>query len=56
MNEAINNITKIRNVIVHLRESRENTVILPTEKNNIYLLPYLYLLRRIAEKVAIQFE
>lgn len=56
MNEAINNITKIRNVIVHLRESRENTVILPTEKNNIFLLPYLYLLRRMAEKIAIQFE
>lgn len=56
INEAINNITKIRNVIVHLRENRENTVILPTEKNNIYLMPYLYLLRRISEKVAIQFE
>jgi hypothetical protein len=56
INEVINNITKIRNVIVHLRESRENTVILPTDKNNIYLLPYLFLLRRIAEKVAIQFE
>jgi hypothetical protein len=56
LNDVINNVSKIRNVIVHLRESRENTVILPTERNNELLLPYLYLLRRISEKVAIQFE
>lgn len=56
MDSIINNVSKIRNVVVHLRESRENTVILPTEKNNKLMLPYLYLLRRIAEKVALQFE
>jgi hypothetical protein len=56
MNQVISNIGKIRNVIVHLRESRENTVILPTDRNDKLLRPYLYLLRRIAEKVAIQFE
>jgi hypothetical protein len=56
LNLAIDNISKIRNVIVHLREKRENTVILPTEKNNRLLLPYLYILRRISEKIAIQFE
>jgi hypothetical protein len=50
------NIERIRNVLVHLRESRENKVILPTEKNDNLLLPYLFLIRRIAEKVAIQFE
>jgi len=47
------NIEKIRNVLVHLRESRENKVILPSTKNNNALIPYLYLVRRIAEKVAI---
>ena len=47
------NIEKIRNVLVHLRESRENKVILPTPNNNNSLIPYLYLVRRIAEKVAI---
>jgi len=47
-----NNIEKIRNVLVHLRESRENKVILPTSRNNNLLIPYLYLVRRIAEKVA----
>lgn len=56
MNQIITNIGKIRNVIVHLRESRENTVILPTERNNKLLMPYLFLLKRIAEKVVIQFE
>jgi hypothetical protein len=50
------NIEKIRNVLVHLRESRENKVILPTAHNNNLLIPYLYIIKRIAEKVAIQFE
>lgn len=51
-----NNIEKIRNVLVHLRESRENKVILPTSDNDKLLIPYLYILRRLAEKVAIQYE
>ncbi len=50
------NIEKIRNVLVHLRESRENKVILPTRKNDTLIMPYLYCVRRLAEKVAIQFE
>lgn len=50
------NIEKIRNVLVHLRESRENKVILPTPKNNDLLIPYLHLIQRIAEKIAIQHE
>jgi hypothetical protein len=50
------NIEKIRNVLVHIRESRENKIILPTERNNRLLIPYLYLIRRIAELVAIKYE
>lgn len=50
------NIEKIRNVIVHARESRENTVITPTQHNSSLLRPYLYLLRRIAEVVMIKYE
>ncbi|MEN0095883.1 MAG: hypothetical protein AAGB30_10910 [Pedobacter sp.] len=50
------NIEKIRNVLVHIRESRENKVILPTKKNTNLLLPYLHLIQRIAEKVALQYE
>lgn len=52
----VKNIDRIRNVIVHLRESRENKVILPTNRNNNLLSPYLFLLRRIAEKVAMRFS
>ena len=56
LNQVRLNIEKIRNVLVHLRESRENKVILPTEHNDQLLTPYLFVLRRIAEKVAMQFE
>lgn len=48
------NIVSIRNSLVHLRESRENKVILPTAKNDDLLTPYLYVLRRIAEKIIIE--
>lgn len=48
-----NNIEKIRNTLVHLRESRENKVILPTERNNNLLIPYLFIVRRLAEKISI---
>ena len=48
------NIVNIRNSLVHLRESRENKIILPTAKNDDLLTPYLYLLRRIAEKTIIE--
>ena len=50
------NIDIIRNVLVHVRESRENLVIKPTHRNSVLLRPYLYLLRRIAEIVVIKFE
>lgn len=47
-----NNIEKIRNVLVHARESRETKVIKQTSDNMEKIKPYLYLLRRIAEVVA----
>ncbi len=47
-------IDKLRNVLVHVRESRENKVILPSIKNNRKLLPYIYLVRRIAELISIK--
>jgi len=56
MTNIKSNIEKIRNVLVHIRESRENKVIHPTERNNRLLIPYLYLLRRIAEVVAFRYE
>ena len=48
------NIVSIRNSLVHLRESRENKVILPTAKNDDLLTPYLYVLRRISEIIIIE--
>jgi hypothetical protein len=50
------NIEKIRNVLVHLRESKENKVILPSGDNDKLIIPYLFILRRLAEKVAISYE
>lgn len=50
------NIDSIRNVLVHARESRENSEIKPSQKNAQLLLPYLFLLRRIAETIIIKFE
>lgn len=50
------NIEKIRNVLVHLRESRENKVILPTQNNDHMIKPYLAIIRRMAENIAIQFD
>jgi hypothetical protein len=49
-------LDNIRNVLVHIRESRENKVILPTRGNNRKLIPYIYLIRRIAETIAIKYE
>ena len=58
--DIIKNITdridKIRNVLVHIRESRENKVILPTQKNSHKLVPYLFLIRRIAENIAFKYD
>lgn len=50
----VERIDKLRNVLVHIRESRENKVILPNMKNNRKLLPYIYLVRRIAELISIR--
>lgn len=52
LKNLIDRIEKIRNVLVHIRESRENKVILPTPKNSHQLVPYLFLIRRVAENIA----
>ena len=49
-------LDKIRNVLVHIREKREAQGILPTAKNDKLLSPYLYLIQRIAEVVAIKYD
>lgn len=49
-------LDKIRNVLVHIREKREAQGILPTVKNDKLLRPYLFLIQRIAEIVALKYE
>ena len=54
MPKAYDHLTKIRNSLVHVRERRENKVILPTRKNNSILRHYIPLIRRMAEQVALR--
>ncbi|HUX61889.1 MAG TPA: hypothetical protein VMV32_11305 [Ignavibacteriaceae bacterium] len=54
--KIVDRIDSLRNVMVHIRESRENKVILPTRKNNNQLYSYTFLLRRIAEIIAFKYE
>lgn len=56
LKSVVDRIDRIRNVLVHIRESRENKVILATSKNNDLLIPYLFLLRRISEVIAIKYD
>lgn len=55
LKSIVERVDKIRNVLVHIRESRENKVILPTKKNNHLLIPYLFLVRRLAETISIKY-
>ncbi|MEM6772179.1 MAG: hypothetical protein AAF597_16515, partial [Bacteroidota bacterium] len=54
MKTIVDRVDKTRNVLVHIRESRENKVIFPTKRNNRILTPYIQLIRRLAEIVAIK--
>lgn len=53
LNIIIENLNSIRNVLVHLREKRENKVILPNRENDEKIKPYLFLLKRLSEKIII---
>ena len=54
LNELVDKCDKIRNVIVHVREHRENKVIYPTPSNHEKLIPYLVILQKIAELIAMR--
>ena len=56
INSISDRIERIRNVLVHIRESRENKVIYLTRNNNRKLLPYLYLIRRMSEIIAMKYN
>lgn len=54
LGEIVDKCDKIRNVIVHVREHRENKVIYPTPSNHEQLVPYLIILQKIAELIAMR--
>lgn len=56
MPKLFDQITKIRNCIVHARERRINVVILPTRNNTKLINAYLPLIKRMAEQIAIRFS
>ncbi len=55
MPKLFDQVTKIRNCIVHAREKRINIVILPTRNNTILINSFLPLIRRMTEQIAIRF-
>ena len=46
-------LKRIRNALVHGRESRSNAVIAPTQGNDILLRPWIPVIRRVAEDIII---
>lgn len=51
--KLFNQLTKIRNCLVHARERRENRVILPDSNNDQKIERYLPLIRRMAEQITL---
>jgi hypothetical protein len=56
MPKLYDQLTRIRNSLVHAREKRESKAILPTRKNNAFLGRYVPLIQRVAEQVALRYE
>lgn len=54
MPKLYDQLTKIRNCLVHARERRQSNVILPTATNNSHIKRYLPLIARIAEQIALK--
>ena len=46
-------LTKIRNCLVHARERRENKVILPSDNNNNLIGQYLPIIERVARQISL---
>jgi hypothetical protein len=53
MPKIFDQLTKIRNCLVHARERRQSQVIHPTPKNSQLIERYLPIIRRIAEQIAL---
>lgn len=52
MPKLFDQLTKIRNCVVHARERRQSRVILPTRANNYRIERYLHVIARLAEQIA----
>lgn len=52
MPKLFDQLTKIRNCLVHARERRQSRVILPTRANNYLIERYLHVIARLAEQIA----
>lgn len=53
MPKLFDQLTRIRNCLVHARERRENRVILPTRRNNRRIARYEPVIARIAQQIAL---
>ena len=54
MPKVFDQLTKVRNCLVHAREKRENKVIMPSKSNDNRLKAILPVIARIAEQVALR--
>ncbi|MFC1461451.1 hypothetical protein ACFLQR_02895 [Verrucomicrobiota bacterium] len=54
MPKVYDQLTKIRNCLVHARERRQSNVILPTETNNCRIQRYVPIIARVAEQIALK--
>ncbi len=54
MPKIYDQLTKIRNCLVHARERRQSSVILPTRANNCRIERYIPIIARIAEQIALK--
>jgi|GEM_PF-1724660 len=54
MPKVLDQLTKIRNCLVHARERRQSNVILPTPANNCRIERYIPIIARIAEQIALK--
>ena len=53
MPKLFDQLTKIRNCLVHARERRENKVILPTDSNNNLIGRYIPIIERVARQISL---
>lgn len=56
MPKLYDHLTKIRNCLVHAREKRQSSVIIPTRPNTKKIESYVHVIARVAEQIALNKE